>query len=242
MLEGLDRVPWGQLEHAYGTAEDVPGLLRQLADPDPEVRQRVMHELYGNLFHQGTRYPATPYAVPFLIELCGDPGVPDRGELLRYWGDLIVDYFNVRERPVWGDGERIYWDREPMEDASNDPDGPDDPDYPYVEALHAIYRESLRGYGLLETLLEAGEPSVRAGATWVLACLPTEAERSVPLLESRLPGETEAAVRGALVFALGELGAEAPLRCLAEGDASPAVRCMATCELARLVPGEDLIC
>lgn len=30
MLEGIDSVPWGELEHAYGSAEDVPGLLRKL--------------------------------------------------------------------------------------------------------------------------------------------------------------------------------------------------------------------
>lgn len=108
MLQGLDAIPWPELEHAYGPAEDVPDLLRQLLDPDPKVRDEVLTTLYGNVFHQGTRYQATAYVIPFLIELCGNPNVPKRGDLLRYWGSLITGYFNVQERPAWGDGERVH--------------------------------------------------------------------------------------------------------------------------------------
>ena len=70
MLQGLNDVPWADLEHAYGSAADVPGLLRKLLDPDPKTHQATLHTLYGNVFHQGTRYPATPYVVPFLLEDC----------------------------------------------------------------------------------------------------------------------------------------------------------------------------
>ncbi len=232
MLEGLDQVPWAKLRHAYGSARDVPDLLRKLPDPDPEVRRQVMHELYGNLFHQGTRYPATPYAIPFLIELCGDPGVPGRGELLEYWGHLIAGDFSVRERPMWGDGTHVYWGREPMQARARDP---------YVKALHAIYRESLAGYELLQRLLSDPETPVRAGAAWVLACLPTRSVDSIPLLEGCLAKETSEVTRTALAFALGELEGEGPLRRLAETDTAAMVRCMATCQLARFAPGEDLL-
>jgi hypothetical protein len=108
MLQGLDAVPWTDLEHAYGSAADVPDLLRRLLDPDPKVRSEVLTTLYGNVFHQGTRYPATAHVIPFLIEMCASPDVPDRGDLLRYWGSLITGYFSVLERPCWGDGERIH--------------------------------------------------------------------------------------------------------------------------------------
>ena len=82
MLEGLDSIRWAELEHAYGSAEDVPGLLRELLDRDPAVRSKTIWTLYGNVFHQGTRYPATAYVVPFLIELCESPETPARGDLL----------------------------------------------------------------------------------------------------------------------------------------------------------------
>jgi hypothetical protein len=45
MLEGLDRVPWGSLEHAYGEAGDVPNYLWQLRSPDAEERQQARKAL-----------------------------------------------------------------------------------------------------------------------------------------------------------------------------------------------------
>jgi len=67
VLQGLDAVPWADLEHAYGSAADVPALLRKLLDPDPKERSEVLGTLYGNVFHQGTRFPATPYVIPFMV-------------------------------------------------------------------------------------------------------------------------------------------------------------------------------
>ena len=55
MLQGLDEVPWAALEHAYGSAADVPALFRRL-DHDPKGRSEALNTLYGNVFHQGTRY------------------------------------------------------------------------------------------------------------------------------------------------------------------------------------------
>lgn len=234
MLEQLDDVPWETLEHAYGSAEDVPGLLRQLLSPDPKVRAEAQYALYGNVFHQGTRFSAAPSVVPFLIEMCAEPTVPDRFWLLDYWGSLITGYFNIQERPIWGDGERLHGCDE------FDPGGGDsDEDALYAQTLHRIYRESLKGYPLLHALIEDPDHSVRAGAAWVLACLPTMAAETVPLLDGR--DESSGWVRAASAFALGELGAAAPLRRMLAEDDFPAARCMAACELARIEPDAALI-
>ncbi|MFI8266678.1 hypothetical protein [Streptomyces sp. NPDC085665] len=56
---------WSQLTHAYGTAEDVPDLLRA-AGPDPE--SPAWSELWSRLCHQGTVYPASYAALPALAE------------------------------------------------------------------------------------------------------------------------------------------------------------------------------
>jgi hypothetical protein len=229
MLDRLGEVPWAILEHAYGTAEDVPLLLRQLLSPDPKARAEAQYSLYGNIFHQGTRYPATPYVIPFLIEMCAEPSVPERFWLLSYWGSLITGYFSVQERPIWGDGERIHLCGELQ---------PDEGD-PYSRALQDIYRESLKGYTLLRTLIDDPDLTVRTGAAWVLACLPTMAPESVPLLEGR--EEQSGWVRAATAFALGELGAHGPLRRMLVEDDFPAARCMAACQLARLKPDAALI-
>ncbi|MGI5378824.1 hypothetical protein ACQEV2_32150 [Streptomyces sp. CA-251387] len=68
-LTGLDDRPWAALQHAYGSAEDVPAVLRALTDDDAEAAGAALHELYGNIWHQGTVYAATVEAVPFLARL-----------------------------------------------------------------------------------------------------------------------------------------------------------------------------
>ncbi|MFG2750800.1 serine/threonine-protein kinase [Streptomyces xanthophaeus] len=62
----LDDVPWHTLTHAYGPAEDVPEQIRALYGDDEETADEAVHELYGNIHHQGTVYPASAPAVPFL--------------------------------------------------------------------------------------------------------------------------------------------------------------------------------
>ena len=58
MLNQLDKIPWGSLKHAYGFAEDVPEQLRGLLNSDSKIRENSLWSLYGNIFHQGTRYQA----------------------------------------------------------------------------------------------------------------------------------------------------------------------------------------
>lgn len=237
MLEGLEDVPWADLQHAYGSAADVPDLLRKLLDPDPKVRDDVLSHLYSNVFHQGTRFPAASNVIPFLIEMCASPVVPNRYDLLRFWGSLITGYFSIRQRPCWGDGERIHEygevrkaDLEMSEEEAS-----------FWEVLHQIYRESLEGHGLLCDLLADEEFELRVGAAWVLACLPTMAGASVPKLEAQVRAESSGWVRAAIAFALGEIGAPAPLRQMLAEDTFPAARCMAACELARIDRAESLI-
>jgi hypothetical protein len=72
-LTGLDDVPWGELTHAFGPATDVPDLIRALASADPHARRQALRHLYGNVYHQGSTYPATVAVVPFLLRILADP-------------------------------------------------------------------------------------------------------------------------------------------------------------------------
>ncbi|MGW0122072.1 hypothetical protein [Streptomyces sp. NPDC003327] len=65
-LDGLDARPWASSSHAYGSAEDVPDLLRALTGTDADAASAALSELYGSVLHQGTVYPASVEAVPFL--------------------------------------------------------------------------------------------------------------------------------------------------------------------------------
>ena len=64
MFEGLNEIPWADLRHAYGAADQVPMWLRQLVAPDERIRHNAMSHLNGSICHQGWICPATGYAVP----------------------------------------------------------------------------------------------------------------------------------------------------------------------------------
>ncbi|MDO0931063.1 HEAT repeat domain-containing protein [Streptomyces sp. DG2A-72] len=78
MFTGIDEVDWAALRHAYGSAEDVPGMLRGLASADPAEREIALDGMYGAVHHQGDVYDSTLACVPFLFALAGREGVPDR--------------------------------------------------------------------------------------------------------------------------------------------------------------------
>ncbi|MFD3547357.1 hypothetical protein ACFWUW_17450 [Streptomyces sp. NPDC058655] len=69
LLDGLDAQPWSSLSHAYGSAEDIPDLLRALTGADADAADEALSELYGSVLHQGTVYAASAEVVPFLAEI-----------------------------------------------------------------------------------------------------------------------------------------------------------------------------
>ncbi|MEU8001820.1 hypothetical protein AB0B66_11710 [Catellatospora sp. NPDC049111] len=85
-LADVDAIAWHRLHHAYGPATDVPDQLRALRSRDAVRRSGALSELFGNVYHQGTRWQASHAVVPLLVALVEDPATPDRArvvELLR---------------------------------------------------------------------------------------------------------------------------------------------------------------
>ncbi|SIM57602.1 hypothetical protein [Micromonospora cremea] len=89
-LAGLDDVPWESLHHAYGPAVDVPDQLRALRSVDVSVRRRALSELFGNVYHQGTRWGASCHVVPFLVALVDDPDTPDRAAVVDLFRSVVL--------------------------------------------------------------------------------------------------------------------------------------------------------
>lgn len=92
MLEGLDRIDWSRLTHAYGPADDVPRWIRELTSPEAAVRLSAGRALGSTIFHQGSRFRATAAAVPFLFELLAAPEVEDKAALIRHVEGLAIGY------------------------------------------------------------------------------------------------------------------------------------------------------
>lgn len=84
LTRALRAVPWSQLTHAYGPAGDVPALLHAVALGEEDVRREAWWELWGNVHHQGTVYPATVLAVPFLADTAANSDHPDAVQALEF--------------------------------------------------------------------------------------------------------------------------------------------------------------
>jgi hypothetical protein len=82
-LPELDRIPWYEFEHAYGSAFDVPKELRRLTSTDSAVQRGAMERLYGTIYHQGSLYPATVPAVLPLLRILANPAIERRTEIAR---------------------------------------------------------------------------------------------------------------------------------------------------------------
>ncbi|MEV6812719.1 hypothetical protein [Micromonospora sp. NPDC051296] len=89
MLDGLDSIDWDELSHAYGSAHDTPELLRQAGSDNSEVASEAISDLHGSIFHQGTVYPATVIAVPFLAELAA--GAANRRDEFVWMLGMLAD-------------------------------------------------------------------------------------------------------------------------------------------------------
>ena len=76
---GLDDPRWAQLQHAYGDALDVPGLLRALESstgPKNGYQDEPWYSLWSSLCHQGDVYTASYAAVPHIVRIARDTSTP----------------------------------------------------------------------------------------------------------------------------------------------------------------------
>jgi hypothetical protein len=83
---------WSKLRHAYGTAEDVPGLLDQVG---PDQGTQAWYDLWSRLYHQGSAYSASYAALPALTQKAREWPARDRtGPLL-----LAAAVASIDDRP-----------------------------------------------------------------------------------------------------------------------------------------------
>nr|WP_297524160.1 hypothetical protein [uncultured Roseateles sp.] len=75
----LDSPRWGELEHAYGRALDIPDLLRQFVSlPSSADNQEPWFSLWSALAHQNDVYSASFAAVPHVVKaLATSPSTAD---------------------------------------------------------------------------------------------------------------------------------------------------------------------
>lgn len=222
MFTGIDEVDWASMGHAYGPADDVPGLLRGLASADPAERECALDGMYSTVHHQGDVYDSTLACIPFLLELVASPDVQDRGaivELLTSIGGIDLD------------DDELDPEDEEFEDAAN-----------YAMAAAAV----AAGADVFLGLVGDPDPGVRLATPCALAMLHAEPARVLALLRERLDPEPDSEVRLALVEAVGRIAlrhgtlreeAVRWLITLLAPHRPPGLRLSALTQLARCAPG-----
>ncbi|MFB4285027.1 hypothetical protein ACBJ59_57860 [Nonomuraea sp. MTCD27] len=223
---GLGDVRWRRMRHAYGSAAEVPELLRGLADPDPAVRETALDGMYGAVHHQGDVYPCTLAAIPFLLRIAAAPDLPGRAEVVELLASIAsaegptelsgpykkANRAVIAAFPLW---ERLLGD----------------PDPKVREAVAGLLAACVDGARAAVTSLTGrlgseGDPSVREAIV-----------RTVAALGRRQGGAAGGVEGGAEDVQGGAEGVRDWLGRVLATEADPQVRLVALAELASLGGG-----
>ena len=177
VLAGIAEVDWEALYHAYGSASDVPVLLRAVTVGDDPTRAAAWWELWGNIHHQGSVYEATLPAVAPLIALATWKAYPDRVQALR----MLREVAGSEDVHVWhygADGEIVHDEHRSREVRS--------------ALLDAVQRHTDELVGSWREESEA----VRRAQLWLLGVLPAHVHRYRDLVDAVLPADYDQLWRG----------------------------------------------
>jgi hypothetical protein len=200
MLDGLDDISWQSLRHAYGSASDVPVLLRALAVPGPG-QEAALYELFGNIWHQGTVYEASSYAVPFLVELAAEPGLTRRDEILGLIGALANGKSYLAANAQVGSKTGDFFRKAPdfekrLEDEQIS-----------VRLTRGAILERL---DVICRLLRDATPMVRVGAAHVISQFPEQVSIFGAFLRLAAKDERDELAQAGMVWCLGAVGDTSP--------------------------------
>lgn len=220
-LTGLDDVPWAQLHHSYGTAEDVPGHLRAMQAGVWDGRHPPSAQLANHIVHQGTRSQAAVYTVPFLVRMALDPRLVNRH---RFVGLLVaiaigldnnylpngIDPREDRTNLANLRGEADDWAQWIGEAAGDEQRKEREETWAHVliaaEAVVRSYDAVREALPALAVLLTSDSPELRAETAHLLAWFPESAATSIPLLKAFIADEGSPGAAATAVVALGLLG------------------------------------
>jgi hypothetical protein len=201
MLDGIDSVDWASLRHAYGSADDVPDLLRALASGDEDQRKNAVYELFGNIWHQGTVYPATAAAVPFLYELLSAPNVPAKSDIAGLLACIAAGSGYLEVHSVGDFGEKTW--RKILSEKGKSLE-----DEVKREASETNSVRRAAAARLLDLLpyLRDPEPENRRVVAEAFGCYPEYKKRTLPELRKAATAETEEEVQEAIAESIERLG------------------------------------
>jgi hypothetical protein len=179
-LAQIDSIPWQELEHAYGSAADLPDLFKRIPKASGEALSELLEELCSRVLHQGTIYSASPAAVGVLLELLPSAKPADQIQFL----DLLSGFCQAA-RQAFADGRAIACH------AGGDP--------LHGEQIKNLIQTAKPGFA---SYLQAPAPELRAYAVQLLCAFADTAPDKVRIVSEQYQKETDPAVRNAILTAL----------------------------------------
>ena len=180
MIDKLNQIHWSKLSHAFGEASDVPTLIENLCAKDKDVFESSIYELFGNIWHQGTIYEATPKALPFLIYIYENVEVIDKNSLLVLLASIAAGsgYHQIHSKetfknPFTGEETNLPENLDNLLEAES----------AYVLETQVLCKPLLE---MFISNLTNSEPSVRESVALALGKYPSKAAESIPKLEAVL--------------------------------------------------------
>jgi len=181
MFERLADIDWSALRHMYGSGEDLPPLIRDLASPDEWMRDHARWQLAEYLYHQNSVTAATTVTIPFMIELLTGEGSQDKEQILELLSIFIDEFFGARSL-------------EGTKDAGLLASGP------HWESILRALRSGITTY---LALLAHPNPKTRLAATFVLGLFINERPDLKPSLWQMLGEEHDPRVAAGLLLCIG---------------------------------------
>lgn len=224
-MHTIDSIPWNKLSHAYGEdASDLATWLQILVTThSEEVFETNLSHIDFVICHEGSVYSATPYVVPFLIDVLPKCPVSSRAQLVNLLA-RIADGRSTYAQNEFLPPEIKYGYMDPIEY-----------DERMKEQLNWVENcqiEVWKGFELYLSLLNDEVTAVRIEVPYLLATLLNQDkshrpeplrhidldERVSNIIKTRLSGEQDPFIVCGFVFALSSIGTRhtANLTCLEE--------------------------
>ncbi len=220
-MHASSAVDWGSTTHAYGPARDVPAQLAALEFGTPREKKAALWALYGNIVHQGSRYPATVPAVADLVRIAAGAAELWKAQIYGLVATCVTGWMSITAGPFTVAGP-------PWSPANAGQES---------GLLADIERAAAPVIHDAIASLDGG-PLLRRQSAYLLAAFRERAAATGigPALLARWQHERDPVVRATLAFAIGHTaaqGEDGALLAALEGDEPKLVKVVASMLLAR---------
>lgn len=205
-LAKLYEVDWSALEHAHGEASDFPILVNAALSGDETDRKFAIKLLHETIWHQGSIYQATAFAVPFIAELIKLPDITNHADFANLFASIAQGYGDF-ENGFSNEKEEMKW-REIFARQGTDLDDLVSKNRKWAQET----RKNIRKYlSLLYPYLKCPD----GFSTWIaraLACYPELSQETIPLIEKTIELETDENVKTWLSESLNKLKSQSSVQ------------------------------